>query len=147
MTIDLLKKIAKKRKSRPTPHGWMQRDLKKKPKFPKFDPMELENKLKYMDDWNLTWTERSKERELNLTEEDAMEKKAIVAKVMEKLSNRKMDQPPKKWFDMTVKRIMKDSPEYSKEVAKKIVGDIWYNKLDSAKRTELKKEHGKNNEP
>ena len=143
MNKNRLKKIIKERQERPLPHGFMQRDLRKLFNVPKMDEEELENKLDYLNDYSKTWTERSKVRDLGLSEEDNMERKAIVAKVMEKLSGRKMDQPPKRWFNMMVKKVKKGNPEYSEQQAKATVGDIWYNQLSSAKRTELKKEYGK----
>lgn len=143
MNIKKLKNIIKKKKNRPLPHGFMQRDLQKIFLPRKFDEEQMENKLLYLKNYELTFNDREKDRRLDINREDTMQRKAIISKVMNKLASRKMDQPPKKWFDMTVKRIMKNSPEYSKEVAKKIVGDIWYNQLESAKRTEIKKEYGK----
>lgn len=52
---------------------------------------------------------------------------------------RKKNKPPKKWFDKMVREIRKGNPDFSEEQVNAIVGDIWYNKLSDAKKTELKK--------
>lgn len=50
---------------------------------------------------------------------------------------------PKKWWDAMEKDVKKRNPKLDDEAVGKIVGDIWYNKLDDKKRKELKSKEGK----
>lgn len=46
-------------------------------------------------------------------------------------------QPPKGWWEMMKKKIKSQSPEYDSATVDKVVGDIWYNKMDSKKKKEV----------
>jgi len=60
--------------------------------------------------------------------------KKIIDKVMEKIAPK---QPPKGWWDIMQDKIKKENPEYTSDVLDKVVGDIWYNKMDSDKKKDL----------
>jgi hypothetical protein len=122
------------------PLGFMTRDMVKKYINKKLDEEEMENKLKYIEDYNYIFNERDKKRKLeSKSGEKSMDKKIIIAKVIEKIS-KAMPKPPKKWWDTTLKDIMKSNPDYTKEIAQKVVGDIWFNQLTNYRRKKIIKE-------
>lgn len=55
--------------------------------------------------------------------------------------------PPKKWADEKLKEIKKGNPSYSEEQVHDTMGDIWYHKLDDAKRKEIRHREGKDYGP
>lgn len=129
--------MANKFKKSEYPLGFMTKDLIKKDVLEKMDEEELENQLKYIDDYNYIFNEKEKLRKLEYKNGDIkMNKKIIIAKVMEKIS-KAMPKPPKKWWDSTLKDVMKSNPEYTKEIAQKVVGDIWFNQLTNYRRKKI----------
>jgi hypothetical protein len=124
--------MSSRKKISEIPLGFMTKDLLKKYVENKMDEEELENKLKYIDDYNQVFNEREKLRKM----ESSMDKKIIIAKVMEKIS-KAMPKPPKKWWDSTLKDVMKSNPDYTKEIAQKVVGDIWFNQLTNYRRKKI----------
>lgn len=45
------------------------------------------------------------------------------------------------------KEVKKGGSDYSEEALGAIIGDIWFNNLDDAKREEIYKRHGKKDSP
>jgi hypothetical protein len=120
------------------PLGFMTKDIVKKYLLKKFDEEEMENKLKYIEDYIHIFNERDMAQK-SKNGEFKMDRKVIIAKVIEKIS-KSMPKPPKKWWDGTLKDIMKSNPDYTKEIAQKVVGDIWFNQLTSYRRKKIIKE-------
>ena len=74
----------------------------------------------------------------NLTDE----RRKVMEKAKEKLRNlynkkEAVGHPPKVWWEKMVKEVKKKQPDYSEEIVKKTVGDIWHNKLKPSKKEEL----------
>jgi len=51
--------------------------------------------------------------------------------------------PPEKWFKMMSNDIKKKNPSYSDDQVQKTIGDIWYHKLSTAKKQEIRGREGK----
>jgi len=69
-----------------------------------------------------------------------MDRKKIIAKVLIKIAPK---QPPKEWWDLMKNKIKKDNPSYSDISLNKIVGDIWYNRLNKSKKKEILSQYEK----
>ena len=67
-----------------------------------------------------------------------LSKKAIVARVMEKLAT---PRPPKSWVKEVTDSIKQKNPGISNDSAGKIMGNMWFNEMDEASRSKVKKEH------
>jgi len=51
--------------------------------------------------------------------------------------------PPEKWFKMMSNDVKKKNPSYSDDQVQKTIGDIWYHKLTTAKKKEIRGREGK----
>jgi len=51
--------------------------------------------------------------------------------------------PPKEWWDKTYAGVKKGNPKLSDEAIRKIVGDMWYNKMKRSGRVAARKAEGK----
>jgi hypothetical protein len=100
------------------------------------------------------------ERHLTFSAEEIKDAKAVASEVAKELENaidhmgatgsvtvesRMLEsdpsvKPPKKWASKMVKSMQ---GKYGKETASKIMGDIWYNKLDVEKKKEIRGREGK----
>jgi len=117
-----------------TPHGWMQRDLKKDKKRDYIEPSE-NSAVVPLDDLGILL------RKNPLLRDDTKEKEQhmMAKKSLKNIISRKKSKPPKSWFKNMLRIVMKNNPKYTEEQAQAATGNIWYNKLKPHKKTEIKK--------
>lgn len=116
------------------PHGWMQKIKKKL-------PTTIMNQTTFTDIENINDPAQFMLYDNKLPKElrgSNVDKKIIVAKVMEKLA---IKRPPKSWWKDTHDSVSRKNKGLAKESVDKIVGDLWYNSMDGTSRSKAKKEH------
>ena len=134
------------------PHGWMQKDLEKTYSEDElsFDFEEGSGDVTNIDDTgvllrkNPLLKDKVKERQEHMMLErrkklstDENIKKTIRRIIAKKQSKR----PPKGWFYKVLKEVQRKSPDLSEEAARAVVGDMWYNEMDSKNKNKVKKEY------
>ncbi|MDB4330230.1 hypothetical protein N9948_00685 [bacterium] len=136
------------------PHGFMQKDLEKKPSedFDGDDERSFEiderdinfntSPLEFKFNPNLKDKIKDKMQHMMLQRrKKIMSSDSVKDKVREVLAKKKPSKrPPKEWFYKVLAEVRKNSPELSEEQARAVVGDMWYNEMNAKSKKRVKKE-------
>lgn len=53
-----------------------------------------------------------------------------------------MTRPPKEWYKNTMQRVKEKHPDFENDKISKIVGGLWYKKLTTNQRNQIKQMYG-----